>query len=284
MSNRSAARATLRRIGAQPDAAIDLAEAALALASLDRPRVDLGRYRHHLALLVRDVGDAAGRRGGGGDAADHLPEHRLVALNRVILGKYGYTGDKLTYDDLQNANLMRVIDRRKGLPVVLGILYLHAARGQGWEAFGLNFPGHFLIRLDARGRRVIVDPFNDGRSCDTVALRGLLKATVGDEVELDPALYAPVANRAILVRLQNNIKLRLIGAQRMQAALEVVENMLLLAPGQAELWHEAAVLNAGLDNLGRAIECLETCLERPAGDAARHAAASLLQRLRKQLN
>ncbi len=283
MSDRGAARATLRRVGAQPDAAIDLAEAALALASLDRPRVDLGSYRHHLGLLVRDVGDAAAAPAGGEGAARVL-ERRLGALNRVILGKDGYSGDRLSYDDLQNANLMRVIDRRKGLPVVLGILYLHAARGQGWEAAGLNFPGHFLIRLDLDGRRAIVDPFNHGRSCDTVALRELLKTTAGGEAELDPEFYAPAGNRAILLRLQNNIKLRLLRARRMRAALQVVESMVLLAPDETQPWHEAAVLNAKLGNLGRANECLEACLERPAGDAARHAAASLLQRLRRQMN
>ena len=63
------------------------------------------------------------------------------ALNDIILLKHGYSGDELTYDDLQNANLMRVIDRRKGLPVALGILYLHAARAQGWDRSVSAFPG-----------------------------------------------------------------------------------------------------------------------------------------------
>ena len=47
----------LRRVGSQPDAEIEVAEAALALAALARPGVALGRYRHHLKLLVRDVAD-----------------------------------------------------------------------------------------------------------------------------------------------------------------------------------------------------------------------------------
>ena len=48
-----------------------------------------------------------------------------------ISGDFRYRGDEETYDDLDNANLMRVIERRKGLPVALGILYLYAARSQG---------------------------------------------------------------------------------------------------------------------------------------------------------
>jgi regulator of sirC expression with transglutaminase-like and TPR domain len=284
-SDRTAAVATLRRVGRQSDDAIDLAEAALALASLDRPRVDLERYSHHLALLARDVAEAARRHAAEARDLAALPaEDRAAALNHVILEKYGYAGDHLTYDDLQNANLMRVIDRRKGLPVTLGILFIHAARAQGWEADGLSFPGHFLIRLDGAGRRVILDPFNEGRLCDTPELRHLLKTLAGMEAELEPAHYAPAGNRAVLLRLQNNIKLRLVRGERYKRALEVVENMLLIAPNESGLWREAAVLNARLGNLGTAIDRLEGCLEREPQERTRHAIATLLQRLKGRLH
>src|SRR5437667_193203 len=119
----------LRELGASGERILPIAEAALALASFERPRVGPARYREHLKLLARDVG---GHPAAAGDVAE-----RAGALNEIILLKYGYTGDALTYDDLQNANLMRVVDRRKGLPVALGILYMHAARAQGWETVGL---------------------------------------------------------------------------------------------------------------------------------------------------
>ena len=57
------------------------------------------------------------------------------------------TATASTYDDPQNADLMAVIDRRRGLPVALGILYIHAARAAGLEASGLNTPDHFLLQL-----------------------------------------------------------------------------------------------------------------------------------------
>ena len=67
-----------------------------------------------------------------------------------------------------------------GLPVSLGILYLFAARAQGWSATGLNFPGHFLIRLESSdGQRVIIDPFYNGRSLEIQSLRELLKVVRG---------------------------------------------------------------------------------------------------------
>lgn len=268
----------LRSLGARPDAEIDVAEAALLMAALDRPRVSLERYRHHLSLLTRDTADLA--RGAGPESL----EGRIAALNAVIRDRYGYCGDELTYDDPQNANLMRVIDRRKGLPVALGILYLHAARAQGWTAEGLNFPGHFLLRLDCGGARAILDPFHGGTTRGPRELRELLRAHAGREAELRPEHTAPVSNRDLLLRLRNNIKVRLLHDDRPADALEVLETMLMISPDRAALWHEAGVLNAHLENLRAAVMALENVLGLEAGERERHQAAALLQQLRARLN
>jgi len=246
------------------------------LAALDRPRVSLERYRQHLQQLARDVAESASGNLDARAAAD--------ALARVVLGQHGYEGDRLTYDDVQNANLMRVIDRRKGLPVALGILYLHAGRAQGWSMAGLAFPGHFLVQLERGADRLILDPFNGGRGCAAAELRELLKSVSSTAAELDPAYYAAVSDRAILLRLQNNIKLRLLQDQRIEQARAVIDRMLLIAPEEAGLWRESGMLNAQLGNLRAAIAALEASLERESSDALRHQTALLLQRLKGGLN
>jgi regulator of sirC expression with transglutaminase-like and TPR domain len=266
----------LRELGASDEAVLPIAEAALALASFERPRVGLVRYRQHLAALARDVG----RHGGAGGTL----AQRAQALNEIILLKYGYSGDELTYDDLQNANLIRVVDRRKGLPVALGILYLHAARAQGWNCVGLAFPGHFLIRLGDGGDRLILDPFHDGVVCDAAALRELLKATAGGDIELAPEHYAPVSDRDILLRLQNNIKSRLLQAGRHEHALKIVETMLMLAPDLTDLWREAGLLHARLGNMRAAVGNLEAFVSRAPDGLARHQVAAILQQLKTRLN
>src|SRR5882762_4956101 len=244
----------LRELGAAGSPVLPIGEAALALASFERPRVGLSRYRQHLVALARDVGRHAGA---AGDLAA-----RAQALNEIILLKYGYSGDELTYDDLQNANLMRVVDRRKGLPVALGILYLHAARAQGWESVGLAFPGHFLIRLGDGPERLILDPFHGGQICEAAMLRELLKATAGQEVELTPEHYAPVSDRDVLLRLQNNVKSRLLQAGRQEHALRIIDTMLMLAPDLAELWYESGMLHARLGNMIASVNALEEFVRR----------------------
>jgi regulator of sirC expression with transglutaminase-like and TPR domain len=279
-SNRQDLEHRLRSIGGQKDAEIDVAEAALLLAALDRPQFSLERYRHHLSLLARDVADLAERQG-----AESSLDARIAVLQAVLVERYGYRGDSETYEDMSNANLMRVIDRRRGLPVALGILYLHAARAQAWQICGLNFPGHFLLRLDLGTERAIIDPFNGGAPRDAAALRTLLKAMAGEGSELRPEYTQAVSCRDVLLRLQNNIKLRHIQAERSADALGVLESMLMIAPDRAGLWREAGVLHAHLDNMRAAIMAFEHYLELAApDDPGRHDIAELLRRLRRQLN
>lgn len=266
----------LRELGASDGRVLPIAEAALVLASYERQRVDFARYREHLQLIARDI---ARHPAAAGDLAE-----RARALNEIILLKNGYSGDELTYDDLQNANLMRVIDRRKGLPVVLGILFIDAARSQGWEAAGLAFPGHFLIRLSAEADRLILDPFHNGQICGATELRELLKAVVGADSELTPEYYAPVSDRDVLLRLQNNLKSRLIQQQRYERAVKIVETMLMLAPDLVDSWREAGMLHRQLGNIRAAAAAFEQYVVRAPDSRARHQAAAILQQLRGQLN
>ncbi len=265
----------LRGLGTAGAAFWPIAEAALALASFDRPHVGLARYRDHLRVIARDVGRHIGA---AGDLAD-----RARALNEIILLKHGYSGDETTYDDLQNANLIRVIDRKKGLPVVLGILFIDAARAQGWSAAGLAFPGHFLVRL-GDGPGLILDPFHHGQVCSAADLRELLKAVAGADNELLPGYYAPVPDRDVLLRLQNNLKSRLLQEQRYERAVKIVETMLMLAPDLADLWREAGMLHRQLGNMRAAAGALEQFVVRAPEGMARHQAAVALQQLRTQLN
>ena len=145
----------LSRFGALADEAIPLAEAALVLAAVAAPETDLVPYHGHLTALAAAVRahHAALLRGAPDSAA-----LRLASLRQVLAAENGYRGDNETYDDLQNASLIRVIDRRRGLPIALAILYIHAAREAGWTAQGINFPGNFLVRLELGSERLIFRP------------------------------------------------------------------------------------------------------------------------------
>ncbi len=272
-------RARLTDIGRQDDGRIDLAEAALTLAAADRPGVPLDPYRRHLERLVDDV-----RAYVGGTEPEVPLALRVEALVQVIVRKYGYGGTEAVFDDLEAANMMRVIDSRSGLPIVIGILFIHAARSLGWAIAGLDFPGRFLVRMDGDGGRRILDPFGGGRVLASPDMRDMFKAFAGNHVELTPDHYREMGNRDMLLRLQGNIKVRLLRGERLYDALETIETMLLFAPAAAELWREAGLLHARLDHVKDAVAALEEYVRQCGGDSARYNTSILLQELRTRLN
>ncbi len=264
-------------IGRLPDREIDLAETALILATAERPGVPLTRYRRHLTRIANAVGAYA-----GDDAGDL--DRRIEALVQVIARRYGYKGAEDAFEDPGGANLTRVIDGRCGLPVAIGIVYLQAARAQGWTACGIDFPARFFIRLEAGSRRAIVDPFDGGRVMTARAMRAFFKAAAGNEAELTPAHYQAMGSRDVLLRLQNNIRIRHIKGERFAEALETVETMLLLAPDNGSLWRDAGMLNLHIDNIRAAVAALEEYLSRSGDDPVRYRTSVLLQELRGRLN
>jgi len=277
------AEALLIELGRTDGAVLPLAEAALAFARLDRPEIDPEGYRAHLDQLSDELAAEL-----GGVTAPPLKE-RVRALVQVMVGNHGYQGDGKTYDDLANADLMRVIDRRRGLPVALGILYIHAARAQGWQAGGLNFPGHFLIRIDAGGDRAILDPFAGGELRSAAQLKKLMQLLGGGRDGQGPSEVRPehirmVPDREVLLRLQNNIKLRLLQAGSSEAAFEVLRRMRLLAPDHADLWHETGRLAHHIGRLTAGIAALETALRLDPAAEWRQEATLLLQQLKGKLN
>lgn len=266
----------LEAIGRQPDEMIDLAEAALLLAALDQPGTDLSSYRRHLAQLASNLADMLP---GTRDTLDA----RAAALTQVLADEHGYSGDRRTYDDLQNANLIRVIDRRRGLPVALGILYLHAARAQGWRAAGINFPGHFLIAIEHEDERLILDPFDRGAPIDLARLQLMVKTTLGADAELQPEYYAAMTNRGVLLRLQNNIKTRVRDAGNHQHAAQVLEGMVAIAPEIPDLWREAAELRTEIGEMRGALRALDRLLQL-ADDSTRSEAIALRRNVASKLN
>ncbi|HYZ32566.1 MAG TPA: transglutaminase-like domain-containing protein [Crenalkalicoccus sp.] len=272
------ARTALDAAGNLPDEELDLAAVALQFARIDAPTADW----HGAARLLSAIAQAA--HTAAQESAAEAPEQRRAVLARVLHGRFGLTGDAETYDDLANANLIRVLERRRGLPVALGILWLHAAAAADWAAHGVDFPGHFLVALPGVRSQAVVDVFGGGATLTPPELRALLKRFEGPEAELRPGVLRPLGRREVLLRLQNNIRLRRLRAGDMVGALACTEDALRLAPCHAGLWREAGLMNRRLDRIGAAIACLDRALAlEPEGEAARRIRAAA-DELRQRLN
>jgi regulator of sirC expression with transglutaminase-like and TPR domain len=267
----------VRYAGTLKDEEIDLGETAIALGLLFLPGVRPDRYRHHLVKLASHLKEEF-------QARLRLKEEDRLALRVALLRKivheaHGYAGDEKSYDDIQNANFIRVIERRRGLPIAIGLIYIILARGMGWQIDGLNFPGHFLVRLEKDGERMILDPFREGREMNAAELRTLLKSIAGKGAELSHNFYLPVQNRDMLVRLENNLKKRLIESEEYAQAIIVVEAMEALAPDEYRTLFDKGILYAKLGQTGQAATALERYIEKTPSAKEKHQARLLLQQI-----
>lgn len=205
------------------------------------------------------------------------------ALQTVIAERNGFQGDAENYDDLANADLMQVIERKRGLPVALGMLYIHAARRCGIAVTGIDFPGHFLLRVQANGKRKMIDPFHGAISLGPAELRELLKSFSGLDAELAPEHYKPSSDIDILLRLQNNIKVRALRAGELELATRVIEHSLLIDPEHEGLWHQLGALYARLDQDHMALGAFEQFVKRCDDPLHRARIEAVIEELRDRL-
>jgi regulator of sirC expression with transglutaminase-like and TPR domain len=260
--------ADIETLGLLDDDEIELDHAALILSELDHPGLDI----EPSLLLIDDIGDRLFEIGGLAET----PARQAEALAQVFYGEFGFTGDAEHYDAPLNGDLVRVLERRRGLPVSLSILYVAAARRLGWEADALNTPGHVLVRVGDEGS-VLIDPFNHGVRVPPQRLAALLRGAVGPVAASRAEHIAPMSNRIVLVRLLLNQATRAEQGGDPLRALTIYERMTTVAPDHADGWWELARLQLQVGDTDAARHSLTSMLEVTRDTKRRQLVAATLE-------
>lgn len=227
------------------DQGFPLLEATAAVALDEYPELDLqqllGQVDQMLLRLQRRL------------PADAGPLERVRRLNRFFFGDLAFGGNVNHYYDPDNSYLNRVLERRRGIPITLGILWLELAQGLGLQARGINFPGHFLVKVSLVQGQIVIDPFT-GQSLGREDLSERLEPFrrrhgLVDEFEPPVGLYLQSApEREILARVLRNLKDIQHQAADWPRLLQVLERLVILLP---EDWSERRDRGLALAGLGR---------------------------------
>lgn len=250
-ANKLAAREARRQfelVARQPDAAIDLAQAALLVACEEEPYFEPSRYRarlYELGLEARERVERLERQGG----------EPVLALNDYLFTELGLGGNQENYYDARNSLLHHVIERRRGIPITLSIIYMEVGRRAGLWTEGVGLPGHFIVRVRERAESLagtLVDPFH-GQIVDREDCQQRLDQVYGGQLRLNEAHLRPATSREILVRLLRNLKAIYVQAALYQQAASIVERILLLSPQSTEERRDRGML---LSQVGRYTEAI----------------------------
>ncbi|MCF3143203.1 transglutaminase-like domain-containing protein [Streptomyces platensis] len=160
-----------------------------------------------------------------------------------LLGtRCGFGGSPADYRRLQSSLLHEVLRRRRGLPILLSVVWMEVARRAGAPVYGVALPGHFVVGFgDPAGSHVLADPFAGGRPLSGEDAELLVAGATGEP--LSAQMMTPADPLEIVLRILNNIRAWAQARPEHSAVrLWALELSLLLPSHPARLRHERAQL------------------------------------------
>jgi len=259
----SEARGALTQLLKAADDAIPLDEAALLIALDERKDVELETTRAALDRRAERIHLRAG-----------MPLQEGVA--RVAISLFGdgqLRGDTENYDDPRNSDLPQVLERGKGLPILLSIVMLGVARRLELPLAGVSFPGHFLVgptpgAMSAAGldpsRSFWIDPFHGGRVLGELDLKRGLQMNFPQAPVPSPedwaSMIGPADPRDVLVRVNQNLKRSWAHRKEPHGTLRAIDRILILRPDAWNQYRDRGLLLARLGEMAAAEDALMTYL------------------------
>ena len=244
---------------AAPEDRIDLFHAALLIAAMDNPEVDIGFYRRQIdrmadqirATLPADAGEPA----------------RLAALNHHLFADEGYHGSRTIYYHRSNSYINEMLDDREGLPITLSVLYIELARGIGLNVVGAALPGHFMVRHvpagadpDDVGQVELIDVFDAGRRMSRAqAAERVLDQTGG---QLRDEHLAPATKAAIIVRMLRNLMRVAEGQAAHERMLDYLDAIVAIEPDSGQDRFVRAMLLVQSGRFDRALQDIDWLMQR----------------------
>ena len=244
---------------AENSAPLPLTEAAIAIAQDVYPRLDVGQVQFDIDRLAATLKARLPR--------DASTVHRLRTLNHYFFRELGFQGNRNDYYDPDNTYLNKVLERRRGIPISLAIVYMEIGEQIGLRLRGVSFPGHFLVKLTVRSGDIFLDPFT-GASLSREELEERLaqyfearKLEVPAELALIPAIQE-ASSRDILVRMLRNLKGIYHDRRAFERLLAVQQRLVILRPEAAEERRDRGLIYAQLECPRAALDDLNAYLSQ----------------------
>ncbi|MFL6309997.1 MAG: SirB1 family protein [Nitrososphaera sp.] len=246
-----------------------LAEYGLHLARiLAYPSLDVSEFLLSIDALGEDIARAL-KKGGNNPPR---PTQIIEKINDHLFNVQKFKPNTEDYYNPLNSYLNIVIERKRGIPITLCILYIRVARSVNFKMYPVNFPGHFLIKhiLEDNSGEIIVDPFNGGRIMDDYSLKALIdQAYPQQNIPLTHALLEKATAAQVVIRMLNNLKGSYYEAQDMDRYNIANEMVLAIDPYNPDAIRDKGIVLLKKGDPLEALKILSSYLEiNPEADDA----------------
>ncbi|MFD9428671.1 MULTISPECIES: transglutaminase-like domain-containing protein [unclassified Streptomyces] len=162
-------------------------------------------------------------------------------LAELLGERCGFTGSSADYQRLDSSLLQQVLRRRRGLPILLSVIWIEVARRAGAPVYGVALPGHFVVGFGDPAERVLADPFAGGAPLSGQEAELMVAGATG--APLTESMLVPARPLEIVLRILNNIRAWAAARpEHTDVALWAVDLSLLLPSHPARLRYERAQL------------------------------------------
>ncbi|MGW0773307.1 transglutaminase family protein [Streptomyces sp. NPDC002835] len=169
------------------------------------------------------------------------PHAWAAALADLLGGREGFHGSPGDYQHLESSLLHQVLRRRRGLPILLSVVWTEVARRAGGHVYGVALPGHFVVGFGDPEEQVRADPFAAGRVLSGTDAELLVTGATG--TSLSPSMLTPADPLAVVSRILNNVRAwAALRPEHSAVALWALDLLLLLPSHPARLRFERAQL------------------------------------------
>ena len=185
---------------------------------------------------------------------------QLTTISQVLYGIEGFHGNRDAYYDPDNSYLNCVLERRCGIPISLGILYMAVASRLGLRMFGVNTPGHFVIGCQTESENIYVDPFTAGDVLSRDECKQRIEESIGERGVVHSEHFRPAGHGDIAVRVLRNLKTAHAMANQWDHALTVQKRLTLLLPQFAQEQRDLGLIYLRAGQPTHALSLLEQYL------------------------
>jgi regulator of sirC expression with transglutaminase-like and TPR domain len=250
---------------ARGDASIDLAQAALLIASIEYPDLDMAQYLSQLGALARRVRSLLALS--PPEVQPDLPPDLdpltcIAAMHKVLFEEEGFHGNKENYYHPDNSFFNKVLEQRTGIPITLSLLYMEVGKRVGLQIDGIALPYHFMVRCRLAQEEVIyIDVFEGGLQLNEQECRERIRHLSRSPLKFSAHWFHPVSHKLFLARMLNNLKKCYLDREDYTRMLAICDLIVILVPHFPGGWRDRGVVHMQLQRYARALQDLFTYLD-----------------------